>query len=117
MMAYSALLLTGPPGEVAVATATGIVALIAVAVAIEGFLVRRASVLERVILTVAAAMIMIAPEWADWSRALLGASPGSATFVWGGTAVALTILALQFVRRGRVAPHRRAPAEATPATA
>lgn len=109
MMAYSALLLTGPATQVVIAAVTGMIALVGVAMAIEGYLFRRTTVIERVLLAIAAVMVMIAPEWDGWSQALFGFSPGSQAFVWGGTAVCVALIALQFIGRGR---HGQAPSEA-----
>lgn len=114
MMAYSALLMTGPPLQVAIATVTGMIALLGVAVAIEGFFLRPTTGLERALLAVASTVVMVAPEWDGWTRALLGASPGSQAFVWAGTGVCVGLIALQFIGRGRGRAGAQDGADARP---
>lgn len=99
LMAYSALLFLGTWIEVAIATVTGLVALAAGAVALEGFLFRRTTIVERLGLIVFGLMIFVAPEWTSWADSLLGVSVNSQVFVWVGTAVCLFILSLQFKGR------------------
>lgn len=98
MFAYSALLMTGPPLQVAIATVTGCIALVGVAMAIEGYLMRPVRWWTRIILAVTSFMVMVAPEWTGWTLALTGADVSSQTFVWGGTVVILAIIAWQYVR-------------------
>lgn len=104
LMAYSALLLTGTWIEVTIATVTGLVALVGAAVALEGFMLRRTTVVERIALAVAALMVFIAPEWSNWAIALFGASVPSEVFVWLGTALCLGLIAIQIVGHRRRTP-------------
>lgn len=99
MFAYSALLMTGPPLQVAIATVTGCVALVAVAMAIEGYLLRPVSWWQRIILAVAGFMIMVSPEWSSWTQSLFALDVDSSVFVWTGTAVTLLFVAVQYIGR------------------
>ncbi|GAA4759480.1 TRAP transporter permease [Streptomyces sanyensis] len=60
LMAYSPLLLNGPVTEVVLAVVTGLLGLLAFAVAIEGFWLRRTTLLER-LAAVAATCLLLSP--------------------------------------------------------
>lgn len=109
LMAYSALLLQGTWIEVTIATITGLVALVAGAVALEGFMLRRTTVAERVGLSVAAFMVFVAPEWSNWAEGLFSATIPSEVFVWLGTALCLFLISLQFKGRTDAAPDPDEP--------
>ncbi|ASU86376.1 permease [Nocardiopsis gilva YIM 90087] len=65
LMAYSPLLLNGTPTEVAMAVLSGSFALVAAAVALEGFLVRRTLLAERLALLAATVLILFPGLWPD----------------------------------------------------
>ncbi|CAM4221313.1 TRAP transporter permease [Nocardiopsis rhodophaea] len=65
LMAYSPLLLNGTPAEVAMAVLSGCFALFAAAVALEGFLVRRTLLTERLALLAATVLILVPGLWPD----------------------------------------------------
>ncbi|WP_017585398.1 TRAP transporter permease [Nocardiopsis ganjiahuensis] len=111
LMAYSSLMeVDGPLLDLVIAIATGSVALAAGAMAIEGYFLRRTLLGERIALGVAAALVIIAPEWTGWTQALLSVHVAPDWFVLAGTALGVVLIALQVVNhrrdraRGRVAP-------------
>lgn len=111
MFAYTALLLEGTPLEVIQAVITGCIALVAVAMAIEGYFLRPVHGWERIILAVSGFMAMTAPEWTGWTQSLFNLHVDSNIFVWAATAVTLVFIASQFIR-GKSAPIE-APAAST----
>ncbi|WP_291798656.1 TRAP transporter fused permease subunit [Brevibacterium sp.] len=110
MFAYSALLLTGTPWEVTVATVTGCVALVGAAVAIEGYLLRPAGVWQRIVLAVAALLALVAPEWTGWTESLFGVTVASDVFLWVGTLVILAFVVWQVLAQ-RISPVVVTPME------
>ncbi|RKQ84009.1 TRAP transporter 4TM/12TM fusion protein [Mycolicibacterium mucogenicum 261Sha1.1M5] len=97
LMAYSALMLQGSWIEVAIATITGMVALFAASVGLEGYMLSRVRWYWRVALGFAAAFVLIAPEWSGW----IGNALDPAVFVWGGTLISLAIMGLLWLQRDR----------------
>ncbi|MBE2999182.1 TRAP transporter fused permease subunit [Nocardiopsis sp. HNM0947] len=98
LMAYSALMaLDGPVIDVVIAVVTGCVALAASAVAIEGFLLRRVMIVERLGLILAALLVMIAPEWTDLFQAVLSLGVHHYWFVLAGTVLGVALLTLHVV--------------------
>ncbi len=83
LMAYSPLLLGGTVGEVAWAVVSGMVGLVAAAVALEGFMRRRTLLVERIGLAVAAVLIFTPDLWADIAGMALTAVLLAAQF-WDG---------------------------------
>lgn len=117
MFAYSALLMTGPPSEVVIATITGCIALVAVAMAIEGYLVRKVPGWQRIVLAISGFMVMTAPEWTGWTEALFGTHVGAPAFVWAGTAVTCVFVALQLIQHKRFGPQIIEPVAPKPTSA
>lgn len=119
LMAYSALMhLDGPVLDVVFAVVTGSVGLAAAAIAIEGYFLRRTLPAERLALALAAALVLVAPEWSALFGNLLSADVPSAWFVLAGTVLSAALIALQVVahrRSGRTAPAAGPEAEQTPA--
>ncbi|MBB6170556.1 TRAP transporter 4TM/12TM fusion protein [Nocardiopsis mwathae] len=93
LMAYSPLLLNGTPTEIALAVATGSVALAAAAVALEGFGVRRTLPAERLALVAACVLVLV---------------PGLPTDL-AGTALAAAVLATQLLLRREERPVLSTP--------
>ncbi|RNL82888.1 TRAP transporter permease [Halostreptopolyspora alba] len=98
LMAYSPLLLNGTPGEVVWAVVSGMVGLVAAAVALEGFMRRRTLLVERVGL-IAATLLILHPEtWTDIA----------------GMALATTLFAVQFLGRGNSAIAAEPASDSSP---
>ena len=115
LMAYSALMaLDGPVIDVVIAVVTGCVALASSAVAIEGFLLRRVMVVERLGLILAALLVMIAPEWTDLFQAVLSLGVHHYWFVFAGTVLGVVLLAMHVVSH-RVAQRSDGGEEPAPA--
>ncbi|MFD3684435.1 TRAP transporter permease [Nocardiopsis sp. NPDC058631] len=107
LMAYSSLMaLDGPVLDVVVAVVSGCVALAASAIAIEGFFLRRTLLGERLLLAVAALLVLVAPEWAALVEGALSTTVDPQWFVLAGSVVGAALIALQVVG------HRRAKAVA-----
>ena len=66
LMAYTPLLLNGPPAEVAWAIGAGSLGLVAFAVFLEGYLVRPVTWLERALLAVATVGLLTPQRWLDY---------------------------------------------------
>ncbi|MCY9785861.1 TRAP transporter fused permease subunit [Nocardiopsis sp. EMB25] len=104
MMAYSALLaVDGPVLELAAAVLSGCVALAAAAIAIEGHFLRRTTLGERLGLILAAALVMVGPEWAALAERVLSTAVAPHWFVLAGSALGVALIALQAIghRRSR----------------
>ncbi|WP_304451897.1 TRAP transporter fused permease subunit [Nocardiopsis sp. YSL2] len=102
LMAYTALMaLDGPLTDVVVAVASGCVALAASAIAIEGHFLRRTLVGERVALIVAAALIMVAPEWSALFESALSTTVAPGVFVGAGSALGVVLIGLQTMQHLR----------------
>lgn len=85
LMAYTPLLLNGPPAEVAWAVGAGALGLVAFAVFLEGYLVRPVGWLERALLAVATVGLLTPQRWLDYL----------------GLATIVAVLALQLAGRRR----------------
>jgi TRAP transporter 4TM/12TM fusion protein len=117
LMAYSTIMvLDGPVTDLVVAVASGCVALAASAIAIEGHFLRRTLVGERVALILAAALIMVAPEWSALFAGALSTTVAPGVFIGAGSALGVVMIGLQVVHHLRNRPRRggtdSAPAEA-----
>ncbi|MEW6046984.1 MAG: TRAP transporter permease [Bacillota bacterium] len=66
LMAYTPLLLNGPPGEVAWAIGAGVLGLVALAVFLEGYLIRPTTLVERALLAVATVGLLTPQRWLDY---------------------------------------------------
>ncbi|MBB4929689.1 TRAP transporter 4TM/12TM fusion protein [Lipingzhangella halophila] len=87
LMAYSPLLLNGTPAEVAWAAASGMVALVAAAVALEGFMRRRTLLVERIGFTIAAVLVFHPDFWTDAAGVALAAVLFAVQFLGEKTAI------------------------------
>lgn len=96
LMAYSSIMLNGTLGEIVFSVASGMVGLVAAAMALEGFLLRRTVLVERLLLVVAAVLVFM---------------PGTVTDLIG-MAMTAVLVGLQFWGR-RPSPAREP--EAVPA--
>jgi TRAP-type uncharacterized transport system fused permease subunit len=117
LMAYSTIMvLDGPVTDLVVAVASSCVALAASAIAIEGHFLRRTLVGERVALILAAALIMVAPEWSALFAGALSTTVAPGVFVGAGSALGVVMIGLQVVHHLRNRPRQggtdSAPAEA-----
>ena len=99
LMAYSAIMaVDGPVTELVLAVASSCVALAASAIAIEGHFLRRTMVGERVVLIVAAALVMVAPEWSALFQNALSTTVGPEVFVGAGSVLGVVLIGLQVVQ-------------------
>jgi TRAP transporter 4TM/12TM fusion protein len=104
VMAYRPLLGNGPPGEVVLTMVTCAGGLLAFAAALDGYLLRRATPWERVVLTVAAACLfwpdvaLHGPWIPDWFGLDLGLRPATIP-AWVTDAVGAVLLAAVFLRQ------------------
>ncbi|WP_150236743.1 TRAP transporter permease [Nocardiopsis quinghaiensis] len=117
LMAYTALLtVAGPVTDLATAVVSGCVALAAAAIAIEGHFLRRAMPGERLALALAAALVMVAPEWSNLFRWALSASVDPGWFTLAGSVLGAALIALQVVghRLSRRAGSTAEPTDPAP---
>ncbi|WP_116246055.1 TRAP transporter fused permease subunit [Nocardiopsis sp. FIRDI 009] len=116
MMAYSALLaVDGPVLELVAAVLGGCVALAAAAIAIEGHFLRRTTPGERLGLILAAALVMVGPEWAALAERALSTAVAPHWFVLAGAVLGAALIALQAVGRRGPRGGGDAPTAAAPA--
>ncbi|MES0835221.1 TRAP transporter permease [Nocardiopsis tropica] len=102
LMAYSALMaVEGPVSNLVVAVLSGCIALAVAAMALEGHFLRRTLLGERLALTLAAVLVMIAPEWSALTGAVLSVSVDPDWFVLAGSVLGVVLIALQVVNHRR----------------
>ncbi len=102
LMAYSALMeVDGPVLDLVIAIATGSIALAAGAMAIEGFFLRRTLLGERIALGLSAALVLIAPEWTNWTQSLLSVHVPAEWFIGAGTVACTVLITLQVINHRR----------------
>ncbi|GAA1437838.1 TRAP transporter fused permease subunit [Nocardiopsis tropica] len=115
LMAYSALMaVEGPVANLVVAVLSGSIALAVAAMALEGHFLRRTLLGERLALTLAAVLVMIAPEWSALAGAVLSVSVDPDWFVLAGSALGVVLIVLQVVNHRRDKARGAVPAPDAP---
>ncbi|MGW8530508.1 MULTISPECIES: TRAP transporter permease [Nocardiopsidaceae] len=115
LMAYSALMaVEGPVSNLVVAVLSGCIALAVAAMALEGHFLRRTLLGERLALTLAATLVMIAPEWSALTGAVLSVSVDPDWFVLAGSVLGVVLIALQVVNHRRDKARGAVPAPDAP---